>query len=544
MGKTSCYQEKKKKTKVRKLINRAKNGLQRVRKFCRQHVMPVMLATAIIGGVIFGTYLRATATGVEELYYTYWDLVSSIFAAEGYDMSIKNGNDKISTPDRVTGRQLWNNIKQWVKIKCANAKDLYDEFTLLPKAVTAEGIKMSKDLYDLLGDFCAEYSSFSGTCDYGDYSATAEYIHSIMGITGDYKWTGGTTDEYNIWIGLKNGETLNLIQYGSEKCMFTMDASYVDLKLDTTQWGYGVWYSYDGSRYQSSSAAGFSANSALKQTSSQILSSISEKPVWIIKQGVLYPDVIDKVKDAVDLKNAPDHPSAPGKNWDWSDDNTATFPWWYYPNWLEDSMRRQGVTDEKMPDGDPDDGDDNKDKNGKSWKDILPALIPWVPTVVNPTETEKDSEKGTEKDTEKDTESDSKKNPMINPDTGRYIDPDTGYDIDPDTGKLIDPDTGELIEPDIPSTAGKAGNWKRLFPFCIPWDMMELIKSMQADKKAPVFEFKYTFKAVNYTWVVKVDMADYWKYIKIFRWGMTIFFIIGLFFLTVKFTTFVQRMGG
>lgn len=540
MVKTSSYQEKKKKTKVRKLINCAKNGLQRVRKFCRQHVMPVMLATAIIGGVIFGTYLRATATGVEELYYTYWDLVSSIFAAEGYDMSIKNGNDKISTPDRVTGRQLWNNIKQWVRVKCADAKELYDEFTLLPKAVTAEGIKMSKDLYDLLGDFCAEYSSFSGTCDYGDYSATAEYIHSIMGITGDYKWTGGTTDEYNIWIGLKNGETLNLIQYGSEKCMFTMDASYVDLKLDTTQWGYGVWYSYDGSRYQSSSAAGFSANSALKQTSSQILSSISEKPVWIIKQGVFYPDVIDKVKDAVDLKNAPDHPSAPGKNWDWSDDNTATFPWWYYPNWLEDSMRRQGVTDEKMPDGDPDDGDDNKDKNGKSWKDILPALIPWVPTVVNPTETEKDSEKGTEKD----TESDSKKNPMINPDTGRYIDPDTGYDIDPDTGKLIDPDTGELIEPDIPSTAGKAGNWKRLFPFCIPWDMMELIKSMQADKKAPVFEFKYTFKAVNYTWVVKVDMADYWKYIKIFRWGMTIFFIIGLFFLTVKFTTFVQRMGG
>ena len=78
MGKTSSNQEKKKKTKVRKLINRTKNGLQCVRKFCRQHVMPVMLSTAIIGGVIFGTYLRATATGVEELYYTYWDLVSSI----------------------------------------------------------------------------------------------------------------------------------------------------------------------------------------------------------------------------------------------------------------------------------------------------------------------------------------------------------------------------------------------------------------------------------------------------------------------------------
>lgn len=83
---------------------------------------------------------------------------------------------------------------------------------------------------------------------------------------------------------------------------------------------------------------------------------------------------------------------------------------------------------------------------------------------------------------------------MINPDTGHYIDPDTGYDIDPDTGKLIDPDTGELIDPNIPSTADKAGNWKRLFPFCIPWDMMELVKMMKAEKKAPRFTFKYTFE--------------------------------------------------
>ena len=72
---------------------------------------------------------------------------------------------------------------------------------------------------------------------------------------------------------------------------------------------------------------------------------------------------------------------------------------------------------------------------------------------------------------------------------------------------------------------------------------MHLIKSMKADKKAPRFTFKHTFKVINYTWTVDVDMSDYWKYIKIFRWGMTILFIIGLFFLTVKFTTFVYRMG-
>ena len=539
MGKTSCYQEKKKKTKVRKLINCAKNGLQRVRKFCRQHVMPVMLATAIIGGVIFGTYLRATATGVEELYYTYWDLVSSIFAAEGYDMSIKNGNDKISTPDRVTGRQLWNNIKTWVKLKTQDAKEVFDEFVALPKFVTAEGITMSKELYELLGDYCAEYSyssTYENNFDCSSVKAVNDYIKSLTG--GGYLDSGRAQQ-------LVDGEALlNIIYdpYYSRYSAFTLNKSIGivdDFRVDRIgEDFYSCIVKFPSGEKKFYTVYGSSIKNG-KTLLDVSVYTCSPGFTWIVKNGTVAADVIDKVKDAVDLKNAPDQ-KVDDNIWGKEGNEKGVLPWWYYPDLLDRSMRNQAVDQEQLPDGDPDDGDDNKDKSGKSWKDILPALIPWVPTVVNPTETETDSEK----DNKKDTESDSKKNPMINPDTGRYIDPDTGYDIDPDTGKLIDPDTGELIEPDIPATAGKAGNWKRLFPFCIPWDMMELIKSLKADKKAPVFEFKYTFKAVNYTWVVRVDMSDYWKYIKIFRWGMTIFFIIGLFFLTVKFTTFVQRMGG
>lgn len=538
MVKTSSYQEKKKKTKVRKLINRAKNGLQRVRKFCRQHVMPVMLATAIIGGVIFGTYLRATATGVEELYYTYWDLVSSIFAAEGYDMSIKNGNDKISTPDRVTGRQLWNNIKTWVKLKTQDAKEVFDEFVALPKFVTAEGITMSKELYELLGDYCAEYSyssTYENNFDCSSVKAVNDYIKSLTG--------GGYLDEQRAKLLVDGTALLNIIYdpSSSRYCVFIIDkvsGIAYDYVRRTASENYLVFYILDNSGEKSYCSV---YGSVVRNGSTMLdVSCYTAMPgfTWIVKNGTVAADVIDKVKDAVDLKNAPDQ-KVDDNIWNKEGNEKGVLPWWYYPDLLDRSMRNQAVDQEQLPDGDPDDGDDNKDKNGKSWKDILPALIPWVPTVVNPTETEKDSEKGTEKD----TESNSKKNPMINPDTGRYIDPDTGYDIDPDTGKLIDPDTGDLIDPNIPSTADKAGNWKRLFPFCIPWDMMSLIKSMKADKKAPVFEFKYTFKAVNYTWVIKVDMSDYWKYIKIFRWGMTIFFIIGLFFLTVKFTTFVYKMG-
>lgn len=538
MKKTSSNQEKKKKTKVRKLINRTKNGLQCVRKFCRQHVMPVMLSTAIIGGVIFGTYLRATATGVEELYYTYWDLVSSIFAAEGYDMSIKNGNDKISTPDRVTGRQLWNNIKTWVKLKTQDAKEVFDEFVALPKFVTAEGITMSKELYELLGDYCAEYSyssTYENNFDCSSVKAVNDYIKSLTG--------GGYLDTQRAKLLVDGTALLNIIYdpSSSRYCVFIIDkASGIayDYVRRTASENYLVFYILDNSGEKSYCSV---YGSVVRNGSTMLdVSCYTAMPgfTWIVKNGTVAADVIDKVKDAVDLKNAPDQ-KVDDNIWGKEGNEKGVLPWWYYPDLLERSMRDQSVDKERLPEGDPDDGDDNKDKNGKSWKDILPALIPWVPTVVNPTETEKDSEKGTEKD----TESNSKKNPMINPDTGRYIDPDTGYDIDPDTGKLIDPDTGDLIDPNIPSTADKAGNWKRLFPFCIPWDMMSLIKSMKADKKAPVFEFKYTFKAVNYTWVIKVDMSDYWKYIKIFRWGMTIFFIIGLFFLTVKFTTFVYKMG-
>lgn len=535
----SISSSKKKKTKFRKMINRAKNGLQRAEKFCKRHVAPVVLSAAILGGCLFGTYLRSTASGLPELYVTYWDLVSSIFAAEGYDMTIKNGNDKISTPDRVTGRQLWNNIKTWVKLKTQDAKEVFDEFVALPKFVTAEGITMSKELYELLGDYCAEYSyssTYENNFDCSSVKAVNDYIKSLTG--------GGYLDTQRAKLLVDGTALLNIIYdpSSSRYCVFIIDkASGIayDYVRRTASENYLVFYILDNSGEKSYCSV---YGSVVRNGSTMLdVSCYTAMPgfTWIVKNGTVAADVIDKVKDAVDLKHGADHPSLPS-DWDWGEDNTATFPWWLHPDFLDDYMRNQTYTDEQMPDGDPDDGDDNKDKNGKSWKDIIPALIPWVPTVVNPTETEKDSEK----DNKKDTESDSKKNPMINPDTGHYIDPDTGYDIDPDTGKLIDPDTGELIEPDIPSTAGKAGNWKRLFPFCIPWDMMELIKSMQADKKAPVFEFKYTFKTVNYTWVVKVDMADYWKYIKIFRWGMTIFFIIGLFFLTVKFTTFVQRMGG
>lgn len=202
------------------------------------------------------------------------------------------------------------------------------------------------------------------------------------------------------------------------------------------------------------------------------------------------------------------------------------------------------VKPDEIPDPDDNDGD------------ALPVVIP-----IHPAKPDKPSETETEESTEK-PDKDKSKDPsvIINPSTGNQIDPNTGLDIDPDTGYLIDPDTGDLIDPktgkkvdknkiknrvkNLPSIASGAGNITKYFPFCIPWDIVALIKTMNAQKSPPVFHFEHYFKAIDYNFVVDVNLEDYWKYIKIFRWGLTIFFIIGLFFLTDKLTTFVHKMVG
>lgn len=536
--------QKRKKFDLRKFINRTKNRFQRVRKFCRIHTLPVLVAGGIMVSVIFASYQNAYATGLEEyFYYTYFDLMSGLFAETGSQFGLKD--DYYTKSDRVSGKQVWDNFCTWVENKAKVAalpvevvnKTVFDELKNLPNMVTSAGAKMSEKLSELLSKVLPTFPDDDGLSDYGDQDATYAFIRGIMGITDEYRWAGGTYSMYDLSIELKNGYDLNVVKYGNYMLAFTSSSYCNYLKIMSGAWGYAIYYSTDGKSYSRYGHTGFTANSATLELSSQDLDSISDiEPVWIMKKGKFTVSDGTTVKDYAKVKTV--------------DDNTVYVPGvGYKTNWdiWKDIVNDKATTDTEEEawnsryNFDKDNKDDKEKKKKDNEKDKLPVAIPIVFPNKKP-----DS---TEKDTEKDTESgvpgkDPSKNPMINPDTGRYIDPDTGYDIDPDTGKLIDPDTGELIDPNIPSTADKAGNWKRLFPFCIPWDMMELIKSMQADKKAPVFEFKYTFKAVNYTWVVRVDMSDYWKYIKIFRWGMTIFFIIGLFFLTVKFTTFVQRMGG
>lgn len=519
-----------KKFDFRKFINRTKNRFQRVWKFCRMHTLPVLVAVGIMVSVIFASYQNAYATGLEEyFYYTYFDLMSGLFAETGMQFGLKD--DYYTRSDRVSGKQVWDNFCTWVEQKAKVAalpvevvnKTVFDELKNLPNTVTSAGAKMSEKLSELLAKVLPKFQtdnsiSESPGVQIASYEQQRSLIASVCGTSVDA--VPNYTFPVGNYLQIVSNSSGDILIFDSCDPLICLNDGY----YTTTAGGCGC-----------PSGIMFSAGSYTAGYRIYPLKSYS----FIVKNGLLVSADGTTINDYANVKKAKENTVyVPGVGWktEWEiwndilDDQGATDKekeeWWlrYHVNELL----------KDLPDSGGVDPDDEKRRKKDNEKDKLPVAIPIILPNKKPDSTEKDSEKDSEKGTE-DVAPGGKPKPGSSEKPGS-TQKDTEKDSESDSEKATDPG-------DLPPIADRAGNWKRLFPFCIPWDMMSLIKSMKADKKAPVFEFKYTFKAVNYTWVIKVDMSDYWKYIKIFRWGMTIFFIIGLFFLTVKFTTFVYKMG-
>lgn len=481
----------------------------------RKKVIPLFVALLILVGVPLTSYEEVKATGVEEyLYYTYWDLMNSLYAMTGYDMKISESEIK---NHGVSGKQAWKNFTAFVdntakihwKLYSDAGSSAIKELKNLVNTVTQKGISISQDLYDMLKDVFG-YQVMTGSS--GNYSeiksfeAAATIIASVCGTSAK------DVPEYGFF---SKGYMLDIFTDGKVICITEFDRT-IELR--------------DG-YYEYADGTGSGACCGIKFYDGSYHSGVKIYPVssysWIVHNGnfVVSDDVIGaQVSAGACPKEVPD-----------------VSPWIKHTD-VPDEWRI--VKPNETPDPDNDDGD------------ALPVVIP-----IHPAKPDKPSETETEESTEK-PDKDKSKDPsvIINPSTGNQIDPNTGLDIDPDTGYLIDPDTGDLIDPNtgkkvdknkiknrvknLPSIASGAGNITKYFPFCIPWDIVALIKTMNAQKSPPVFHFEHYFKVIDYNFVVDVNLEDYWKYIKIFRWGLTIFFIIGLFFLTDKLTTFVHKMVG
>lgn len=491
--------------------------------------IPLLLAVLIVFQTVYSSVQTAQASAIPEvLYYTYWDLINTIYATCGYDSKV---DESVINNHGVTGKQAWNNFVTFVENSAkANYKFVGDgmskafsELENLVNTATEKGISMTQDLYDMLKSvFADQVQSIPDSGNFFDDSSFENYAVVIAGICGtsvdlvpEYGFFGSAENAYTGATGQSKSYLLNIIAYDRYYYIFE-DNFYFDSEFDTTggfkimgaDWARGSQYSI-----------------CFDTVAKYYIESVKINPypncgyTWIMRNGVVVGnDVVSaQVSEGACPKEVPD-----------------VAPWRKNPA-IPDEWRviNPNETPEQNPDDKP---------------EVLPVVIPIHPTKPDTkpdTETTENPDTETTEKPDKDNNPDKKKNPVvnpiINPDTGNVIDPNTGWDIDPSTGKLINPNTGELVDPDISNSSSltnKFGDITKLFPFCIPFDLVRLIRGMSAEKKPPVFHFEHKFKGINYTFVVDVDLSDYDKYIKLFRFGMQIFFVLVLMFLTSKISNY------
>lgn len=135
-----------------------------------------------------------------------------------------------------------------------------------------------------------------------------------------------------------------------------------------------------------------------------------------------------------------------------------------------------------------------------------------------------------------DPDPDPNPNPNPNPDPNPDPNPNPTGSLDPEPTKAPEEDSSNDIDPKNYTT-----DLKRIFPFCIPFDLVHLIQAFEAEPEAPVFEIPFDLeledpwtgkKIVNYHHTFKLDFSDYESVIEIFRIFEVIFFIIGLLLIT------------
>lgn len=486
---------------------------------------PIIVALGIVLSVVFGSYDTARATGMEELfYYTYFDLMSGLFAETGAHFGLKD--DYYTKSDRVSGKQVWDNFCTWVENKAKVAalpvevvnKTVFDELKNLPNTVTSAGAKMSEKLSELLSKVLPTFatdSSFS--------SLTRNGLLSFLHATSDYCILSSVSsylDAFN--QDLSNGYKLNVVKDENEYFLFVSDPAYSELQyIQDKSYSHPVFkcYGYKGNSRREIDVSRIYSSSSSKQVG--VGASIrATEPEWIVKEGNYVASDGTSINDYANVKTLHD-----GSVWVPGEGFKDSWAVW-------DAIKNNVTTEEEEKawnsryNFDNDNKDDKEKKKKDNKKDKLPVAIPIVFPNKKPDSSDKD--KDTEQSTEKTSAS-----PIINPKTGNVI--------DPETGKLIDPETGKLIDRDMSDTSNKLlkyGDIRKIFPFCIPFDIVDMIRGLRAEKAPPVFHFDYYFKGIDYTFTVDVDLSYYDKYIKLFRGGMVIFFVLALMWLTVKVSKF------
>lgn len=117
--------------------------------------------------------------------------------------------------------------------------------------------------------------------------------------------------------------------------------------------------------------------------------------------------------------------------------------------------------------------------------------------------------------------------PVIDPDPASGLTPGTDPDPDPD------PDPGVTPLPDM-DVADYKVDLKIIFPFCIPFDFVALLKALDAEPRAPCFTFPVVIPALEYRENVKLDMSIFDDVAQVMRMCEKVSFLIFLMLVTSK----------
>lgn len=468
-----------------------------------KRVAPVLIALVIMLSTVFTNLQVAHATGMEPiLYYTYWDLITSLYATCGYKTTV---DENVVNNHGVTGKQVWDNFCTWVDLHVKAHNELVlepavEELKNLVNTATDKGVSLSQDLYDLLKECFAEQVSYGDMVNQFDTSS----IESINKVVSTL--TGGGYLSLDHAKAIMNGEALlNIVhdpsngRYMAYAIKFKYGGIVDDYKINDPREDFLSLFVIDST----GKSKFYSVYGSVIRDSKTItdMSCYTAKPdmVWVVKNGAFMAN--DTIGAQVSAGACPQ-------------EVPDVSPWIKNPA-IPDEWRI--VQPVEKPDKDPD-----KDP------DVLPFVIPIHPPTIDPDpDPEPDPKPGGKDDKEKDTETDIVP-PIPHPDTD--IDP-----VPPPDNTEDNSEDDDDIDPDpVPAITSKYGDITKLFPFCIPFDLVKLIKGLSAKKAPPVFHFEYKFKAIHYNFVVDVDLSDYEKYVKIFRYGMQIFYIIALMFMTAR----------
>ena len=109
--------------------------------------------------------------------------------------------------------------------------------------------------------------------------------------------------------------------------------------------------------------------------------------------------------------------------------------------------------------------------------------------------------------------------------------PGTTPGTKPDPDK--DPDKEPGQEPDEDLSSYKV-DLQAVFPFCIPFDFIALLRVLDAEPEAPCFDFPVVIPSIGYEETVKLDMSVFDDVAEVIRLCETVSFIIFLMFATSK----------